>query len=62
MSLDDAYGDLGVEVLAGEDVEVGVTARVTEVAGYRGGLDELHQRLAGGLKQVRREVREDGPP
>lgn len=60
MPPDDADGNLRVEILARKDVEVGIPARVAEVACDRGGLDQLHQGVAGGLGQVRREVFKDG--
>src|SRR5215217_2802782 len=58
----DVDGDRRIEVLAREDVEVGISARVAEMPRHRGGLDQLHQGVTGSLRQVGREVLQDRLP
>src|SRR5262245_54918302 len=57
---DDADGDLGVEVLAGEYVDVGVSRAVAKMAGDGRRLDELHERVAGRLRNVLGEMLQHG--
>ena len=38
-------GDFRLKILAGEDVDIGVTGMIAKMAGDGRGLDQLHQRI-----------------
>jgi hypothetical protein len=55
-------GELGGELLAREDVDIGVAGAIAEMPGDGGGLDQLHQRISGCLRHMLGEMLEQRRP
>jgi hypothetical protein len=54
--------ELGIEILAGKNVDIGIAGQIAEMAGDGRGLDQLHEGISGRLWQMFGEMLEQRRP
>ena len=62
MPVDHLKGGVFVEILARENIEIGLAAVIAEMRGEIAGFDQLHQREARRLGQIVPEMLDPGRP